>query len=238
MLNGLYSGAAALDVLAQQQELIANNLMHVNTVGHRRIQAAVTQRFELDNANASLDLGPEISGYQRDFQPGRFVETGRPLDLAIAGDGFFVFQREEGELLSRNGRLFRNPQNNLLVNEEGNPIQGVGGPITIDTSIGDQDISIAPDGTISARGQDLGKLRIVAFTDNQTLTPEGSTGFRRGEGSLEIEGNGQIVQFRHELSNVQPVTQLVALIVNNRQHEAVQKATRTISEALSEYIRA
>ncbi len=54
---------------------------------------------------------------------------------------------------------------------------------------------------------------------------------------MESERSVQVTQFRHELSNVQPVSELVALIVNNRQYEAVQKATRAISDSLREYIR-
>ncbi len=46
MMDGLYSGAAALDTLAKQQEVISSNLMHANSSAHRRIQAGVKQRFE------------------------------------------------------------------------------------------------------------------------------------------------------------------------------------------------
>lgn len=237
MINGLYSGAAALDVLAKQQEVISHNLMHLNTSGHRRLQAGVKQRFELENLDANIDLGPEVELYQADFQVGRQLETGRPLDVAIGGDGFLVFDSGNNEYLSRNGRLFRDAESNLLVNEEGFPIQGDSGPITIDVNIADQDLTIAADGTIAANGQTLGKIKTVAFEDNQTLIPVGAAGFRPGNDSVESEQRVPVMQFRHELSNVQPVSELVALIVNNRQYEAVQKATRAISDSLREYIR-
>ena len=110
MLNGLYSGAAALNTLAKQQELISSNLMHLNSSGHRRLQGGVNQRFELENLDASIDLGPEIETIHTDFEPGRLNQTGRPLDVAIAGDGFFVFDNNGSDYLSRNGRLFRDPQ--------------------------------------------------------------------------------------------------------------------------------
>jgi len=237
VLNGLYSGASALNTLAKQQELISSNLMHVNSSGHRRLTGSVHQRFELENLDASIDLGPEIRSIQTDFEPGRLNQTDRPLDVAIAGDGFFVFDNNGSDYLTRNGRLYRDPNSNELVNDKGFPIQGEGGPITIDEGISDRNIAIAPDGTVSTNGEVLGQIKTVAFTNNQSLEAVDVTGFKPGATSVESDESVMVSQFQHELSNVQPVTELVALIVNNRQHEAVQKATRAISDALREYIR-
>ena len=238
MQNGLYSGAAALNVLAKQQELISSNLMHLNSSGHRRMVGAVNQRYESErNFDALIDLGPEIQRTQMDFQPGRLAQTGRPLDVAIAGDGFFAFDANGEQYLTRNGRLFRNPETNQLINDQGFPIQGDAGAITIDPSISDRDISIGADGTVMSQGNVLGKIKTIAYTDNQSLIPVDVTGFRPSVNSVESEEVVTVTQFQHELSNVQPISELVALIVNNRQHEAVQKASRTISEALREYIR-
>lgn len=239
MINGLYSGAAALDALAQQQELIADNLMHANTSGHRKKEATVVQRFVLDNPSANVDLGPEIENVKLDFSPGRRVQTGRPLDVAIAGDGFFAFSKgpEGEEYLSRNGRLFRDPESNLLVNDEGFPIQGENGPITIDVVVADREITITEDGTVSAEGRRLGQIKTVSFEDNQTLMPSGAGGFVRGEDSVEKQAEVRLVQNFHELSNVQPVSELVNLIVNSRQYEANQRAMRAVMDALRDYIR-
>ncbi len=236
MIEGIYSGASALQALEKQQELISNNLMHVNTSGHRKNVAGVQQRFELD-PDVSVDLGPEIDQVARDFSPGRMVQTGRPLDISISGDGFFMFNGPDGEYLSRDGRLFRDPDSGNLINSAGVPIMGESGPINIDTDFGDREIVVASDGTLSVDGQEIDKIATVAFQDNSTLVPDGDVRFRRGQGTVESETQVRVAQFQHELSNVQPVTELIALIVNNRQYEAVQKATRTLSESLGEYIR-
>ena len=50
----------------------------------------------------------------------------------MKGDGFFVYQGEEGKLYSRSGVLFRNSETNELVNGDGLPILGEDGPITVD----------------------------------------------------------------------------------------------------------
>ena len=237
MINGLYSGASAMQSLAKQQELISSNLMHVNSSGHRRVLPAVRQRFDLNSPNATNDLGPEIEQVQSDFSPGHLKPTDRPLDLAIAGDGFFVFEQNGQQLLTRNGRLFRNPDSNLLVNEDGLPIQGENGTITIDAEIADSEITVAADGTVSAGDQEIGRIKTVAFADNSTLIPFGALAFTPGPNSVESDEAVNISQFHHELSNVQPVSELIALIVNTRQHEAVEKATRALSDTLRDYIR-
>ncbi|WP_182870006.1 flagellar hook basal-body protein [Stieleria mannarensis] len=238
MINGLYSGAAAMQTLAKHQELISSNLMHVNSSGHRRVQPAVKQRFEETSPNTTVDLGPEVEKLTSDFTPGRITPTERPLDLSIAGDGFFVFEDDGGQpYLTRNGRLFRAPQSNILVNEDGIPIRGENGPITIDPDVSDREITIAADGTVSAGDREVGKILPVAYQNNGTLIPVGALGFTPGPDAIESEAPVKINQFTHELSNVHPVTELIALIVNTRQHEAVEKATRTLSDSLKEYIR-
>ena len=237
MINGLYSGAAAMQMLAKQQELISSNLMHVNSSGHRRVQPAVRQRFETRAQNTTVDLGPEVEQLATDFRPGRKTPTNRPLDVAIDGDGFLIYGEGQDEYLSRNGRLFRNPDTNLLVNEDGIPVQGENGTITIDANLSDRQVTISTDGTISAGERELGKLKTVAFEDNRTLIQHGALAFRRGPNSVESDQVVKLSQFTHELSNTQPVSELIALIVNTRQHQAVERATRTLSESLKEYIR-
>lgn len=237
MLNALYSGAAAVDVLTRQQEVIASNLMHVNTAGHRRVQSSTAQRFEPDHFYGLVDLGPEEDKTQADFSLGRLEPTTRALDFAIQGDGFFVYGEEGSEFYSRDGRLYRDPETNFLVDGDGNRLQGTEGPIAIEADIGEQEIIVSSDGRITARGQEVGTIRAVAFEDNRKLISDGPIRFRQGPDSVVSDKTVNIAQFQRELSNVQPINELISLIVNNRQFEAVQKATRTLSEALQEYIR-
>ena len=237
MFNGLYSGASALNMIAKQQELISSNLMHINSSGHRRLEGMIYQRFDPGAQDGEIFFGPELKTVNTDFHPGRLDQTGRPLDIAIAGEGFFAYDNDGEEYLSRNGRLLRDPNTNVLINDKGFPIQGENGTITIDKDIADRDISIATDGTVSAAGNILGRIKTVAFTDNQSLLPVDVTGFTRSSLSIESDEPVVISQLQHELSNVQPVSELVALIVNSRQHEAVQKASKAISDTLRDYIR-
>ena len=240
MINGLYSGAAALNVLARKQEAISSNLAHLNTGGHRRIEFGTRQISLASNKRrgAAQGYGPEIARQKTDFTQGRTQITGRPLDFALNGDAFFVLQHQGQELLTRNGRFFRSAETGQLVNADGITVSGDAGPIVVDEGISDNEITVTPDGTISANGENIGKLRLVAFANNQDLQAISQTQFRATRNSPTKEVDATVSQNALEMSNASPVSELMALIINSRQYEAVQKATRTLSETIHAHIQA
>jgi flagellar basal body rod protein FlgG len=238
MIRGLYNGAAALDVIAKQQELISSNLANINTSGHRVAQFAVNQRENPQGENLLNERGPEAVTLHTDFKNGRLHRTDRPLDVSLVGDGFFSFESPTGPVYSRGGQFYRSPDSGNLVNGEGLTVLGESGPISIPQDVGDREIFIDNDGTISANGQELGKLSVVAFENNQSLTPVSQSIFKAGPNSQEIQSTAVVSQFNQEYSNGNPVTEMIAMIVGMRQYEAVQKASTTISESLREHIRA
>ena len=236
MINGIYSGAAAMDMLGQQLEVISDNLAHANTTGHRRRVAGVSQRFDQAIPDLNKDLGPEISDVEHNFRAGRIEITNRPLDIALQGDGFLVFDKEGVEHFTRNGRLYRDPESGNLVDHEGFPLLGTNGPISIQQDAGDLDVTIAADGTVAVAGAEVGQIRIQSFVDNQQLLVQGESGFVRGQ-AVEQESSATIAQHMLEQSNVAPVSELIGLIINSRQHQAIERVTKTISDTLAEYIR-
>lgn len=236
MINGIYSGAAAMDMLGQQLQVISDNLAHANTTGHRRQVAGVSQRFDPSKPSLNRDLGPEITDVEHNFRAGRIEITNRPLDVALQGDGFLVFDKNGEEHFTRNGRLFRDAETGNLVDHEGFPLLGTNGPISIEQNAGDLDVTIAADGTVAVAGNEVGQIRIQSFADNQQLLVEGESGFGRGQ-AVERESTATIAQHMLEQSNVAPVSELIGLIINSRQHQAIERATKTMSETLGEYIR-
>ena len=237
MLNGLYSSATALDVLSQQQEAIASNLAHLNTPGHRRMVFSLVEQTAAGDPNEAVP-GVKIQKQSADFTPGRMEPTGRQLDLALNGDGFFVYQGAEGPMYSRSGVVFRDAESNELRNSNGFPLVGDGGtPVTYDGAI--SDLVIGSDGTISQAGQNqsLGKISIVSFDDNQLLESESQTYFRAGQATIGPAENVSVLQGSRELSNASSMNELISLIVGSRQFEASQRAIRMISDAMQESIR-
>ena len=238
MIRGLYNGAAALDVIAKQQEFISSNLANLNTSGHRMAQLVVTQRENPQPDSILNERGPEALVVHTSFESGRLHQTGRPLDASLVGDGFFSFQSPTGIVYSRGGHFYRDGNSGTLVNPDGFPVMGESGPISIPEDVGDSEILIDGDGTISGAGEEIGKLAVVAFSDNQSLIPISQSIFKAGAESIQTDSQAVVTQFNQEYSNGNPVSEMISMIIGTRHYEAIQKASKTISESLREHIRA
>ena len=237
MINGLYSGATALDIFARQQELVSSNLAHLNTPGHRRMLFSFEEKSQAMGNQSQPVPGTEVNQIGVDFSQGRHQPTGRQLDLAIQGDGFFAYQGENETIYSRSGVLFRDADGQL-VNGDGMPILNDESPIVIPPHISDRDLVIDSAGTVYAKGAEIGKITVVQFDDNQLLSSENSTYFRAGEAQPLSGAEVTIHQGMRELSNAHPVSELISLIIGSRHFEAAQRAIRTISETIQENVRA
>jgi flagellar basal-body rod protein FlgF len=235
MLNGLQSCASAMEALTRQHEVTASNLAHMNTPGHRRMVTNFAEQLG-GEADAEARPGTKAGAPTADFTAGRLMESGRNLDVAIKGDGFFAFESEDGVVYSRSGVLFLDTETKQLVNADGFPVLDSGNsPVTFDGV--ESALSIGNDGTLSSKGQTLGKLGVFSFDDNKKLESINQTFFRIGQATAKGESDASIVQGARELSNVSPLTELVALITGSRHFEAAQRAMRMISDSVQENTR-
>ena len=233
MIRGLYNAATALDAGAQNQDVIAHNLAHVNVPGYRR-RGLTFETFDraLAQANPQLarpDLGTRVAEGYSAFEPGTIAFTGDPFDLAIEGNGFFVVQGPNGPLYTRNGTFTLNAQGGLQ-SRDGRPVLGAGGPITVPTTAAA--VNVLPDGTVQADGATVGKLQVARFANPNALVPVGTTLFDAAGAAPTEAGAGSVRQGYREMSNVQAINEMVTMIATLRYHEAAQRALRAISEAV------
>jgi flagellar basal body rod protein FlgG len=240
MLSGLYSAATGMNASAAQHEVIARNLAHANVPGFRR-SVMVSQTFEsaMDDARQEQvereQWGVAEAAVRTDFGAGTIQYTQQPLDLAISGEGFFELAGPNGPLYTRNG-VFHLNEGGELVSSDGLVLQGDGGPVVIPPEISLQEVSIGRDGTVSARGTQIGQITLVQFADTTGLQQEGATLFS-AQGTAGEAGTGEIIQGARELSNVSAVEELIAMIAGLRHYEASQRALRSISDAVAQNTR-
>lgn len=156
-----------------------------------------------------------------DFSPGAIRETGRPLDVALEGDGFLVVQTPRGERYMRAGNLTLDASGQL-VTQQGDLVVGQSGPITIPPG----DVTIGEDGTISVKGQQVDQLKVVRFDNPQAaLVKEGASLFIATGNGRPLEANGtRVAQGSLEMSNVNSVSEMVAMMQNSREFESLQKS--------------
>lgn len=164
-----------------------------------------------------------LSGGVTDFSPGVLRETGRPLDVALDGEGFLVVQTPRGERYTRAGALTVDASGQL-VTQRGELIVGDRGPITIRQGKGD--LGIGADGSISVDGKSVGKLKVVRFTDARAaLTKEGDSLFMAtGKEPPQDANNTRVVQGVLELSNVNAVTEMATMMHNSREFDSLQRS--------------
>lgn len=208
--------------LRQEFNIVAHNLANASTVGYKRRCNSFSKYLMAQDAGADTETGNEVaSSPSLDFSQGNVVQTGRALDFALSGKGFFVIETPDGPLYTRNG-MFSLDQNRQIVDSMGRIVAGQAGPISIPSDVGLSQISVSSDGIISASGTSIGKLRLVDFQDNENeLLSVGTSCFRAPEGiTPETAENLIVKQGFQEASNVQLVEELVNMIMVSRLYEA------------------
>ncbi|WP_417322813.1 flagellar basal body rod protein FlgF [Erythrobacter aureus] len=182
----IHTALSGMRASMDSQRVIASNMANANTLGFRAEmldQRAVTIEGQPNEARAMQTAS--VRG--ANMVAGEVVDTGRDLDIAIETDALMAVQAADGtEAYTRRGDLSVSATG-LLVNGEGRPVLGDGGPITI-PPIGIP--AIAPDGTITIADPatpeqapaEIGRIKLAAW--------EGSPVSKGLDGLFRVEGGG------------------------------------------------
>jgi flagellar basal body rod protein FlgG len=237
MIQGFYAAASALDVAAQNQDVLAQNIAHAMVPGYRRqgltfetLTASPSGKVATGKStNGGASLGAKLSTQYTNFEPGAFQFTGSPLDLALGGDSFFEIEGPNGPLFTRNGGFQLNVKGELET-QSGQGVAGSGGKIVIPPNT--RSITVTDQGAVLADRSEVGRLKIVRFANPQALRSAGTTLFEAPPGVTPEAGTGPVRQGYRESSNVQVVNEMVLMIAGMRQYEAAQRALRSMSDAI------
>ena len=214
-----------------QQAGVAHNLSNAATVGYRAMEhkfrsvpvqgeGMPTRAFVVDASVADV------------FDQGPMMATGRPLDVAVKGAGWISVEAANGqETYTRAGNLQINA-NGQLQTASGLNVLSDGGAIAIPP---DTNITISPDGTISAVPL-FGTPNAVNIVARIKLVNPPETDLVRGDDGLFRMRNGEAADADEtvrlapeslEGSNVNPVDSMVSLISLARQFEMQIKMLQT-----------
>ncbi|MBV5318856.1 MAG: flagellar basal-body rod protein FlgF [Desulfobulbaceae bacterium] len=233
MVSGKYSALSGAVAREQAMGNLASNLANVNTTGFKRdrISFASILRGTKQTTEARGINYSRINKIGTDFNQGGMQPTGRPLDVAIDGPGFFKVQKNNQILYTRVGHLMLDA-NGLVKTEDGLNVLGSGdAPITIDTSAG-KDIVIAESGEISVNGvlADV-KIQVFAINDQDKLTKAGQSTYKLEAGAADqpLE-NYRVLQGNLEGSNVNMMEEMATMIATQRSFEAHNKVIESYSK--------
>ena len=218
----IYLSMSGAKAALQRQDSLANNLANVSTNGFRaELTAFRAVPVRGDGASTRVYALETTPGYNQ--EAGALTPTGRNLDVAMNGNAWLAVQSLDGtEAYTRAGSLEVNSEG-TLVTQNGLPVNGDGGPITVPANA---QVQIAQDGTISAKvdgqkSQQIGKLKLV--TPDKAMT-RGTDGlFRADGGDLPADPTARVQDGALEGSNVSPVETMVGMIAASRQFEHQMK---------------
>ena len=223
----IYTAMTGAKHILEQQATNSHNLANATSTGFRA---------QVDSFRAVPVVGPGLptrtmvvdSTVAADFTPGAIQTTGRTLDVAVEGKGWFAVSRPDGsEAYTRNG-AFKLNENGLLQTANGMMVMGDGGPISIPP---DATISIAKDGTISSVSKADTNAAVNIIGRIKLVNPAESSLVRGGDGLFQLQ-NGQpadadasvnIVSGALESSNVNVIDAMVNMISLARQFDTQMK---------------
>lgn len=228
MNYGMYLSAAGAMTSMHRQDVHANNLANVNTIGFKPDQVFTRERLpaRLDAPSAYSDpkwMLEQLGGGQfveptyTSFNQGALEKTGNQLDLAIQGDGFLVVApgTEPGPndlRLTRDGRMTLNQNGELVMATSGLRILDVNNePIRLDPG---GEVRIDANGEISQGGAVVAQIRFSQSADPALLRKAGDNllRFRDGANPDLIPADGKMVQGHIETSAVDPIMAMNAMI--------------------------
>lgn len=139
MSSSLFTGVTGLRVNQEMLDVVGNNLANSNTTGYKgqriRFEDLVYQTFtQASGATSNLGgtdpiqvgLGARVAGIDANLQQGSIESTGRDLDLALQGGGYFVAQNGNVPLYTRAGAFGVDSSNTLVDPSNGFRIQRFG----------------------------------------------------------------------------------------------------------------
>lgn len=120
MLDSIYVASSGLDGHQKGLKVLSNNVANMNTPGYKGSNTQFTDVFlqsSGDNLREQLTPGGgvELMPSTVNFAAGEIRGTGRDLDLALNGPGFFVVQNEDGQkFYTKAGRFEFDAQGRLV----------------------------------------------------------------------------------------------------------------------------
>ncbi|WP_134680637.1 flagellar hook-basal body complex protein [Paracoccus ravus] len=233
-----YLSLSMAAMMERATDVTANNIANANTDGFRAAKVSFDQMVtdsgdwdDLSEMAYSLDRGT-----YNDMTAGPVLFTGGNLDLALQGEAYFAFRRQDGDIaFGRNGSFTLTAEGDLATAAGDLVLDAGGNAVNIPPDAGS--LAIAGDGTISTEaGVVLGQIGAFSAPDIAQWQPLDGTMFapREGNPALTLSLDATISQGYVEKSNVEPVLQMTQLISRQRAYERAMSMAESANDLRSE----
>lgn len=230
----IYTAMSGAQSMMARQDVLSNNLANVSTPGFRAEKVAFrvapvqgqglpTRAFVADSTTGA------------DLTPGTITTTGRTLDVAMLGQGWFSVQADDGSEAYTRAGGFQLSDQGALQTASGRAVLGDGGPISIPP---DSTITIGADGTITATPrtgkstpQAVGKLKLVNPPASDIT--RGADGLFRTKSGAPADADPalRVASGSIEASNVNAIEAMTGMISLARQFDMQTKMMQVADSA-------
>ena len=221
MSSGAYVAVSGITNRLAQLDQLAADIANATTPGYKGQQSS-TAAAERESFGDALQSAIDVTEGRTkiDMRSGTLMPTGRDLDAAIDGDGFFVADTPSGPRYTRNGHFSRRADGTLITADD-NPVLGESGPIQIPANVA---VSFTEDGTIRAGAQVLGRLKVVTVDDSRLLERTGASSFKLPDGeSPSPADNPTIRGAMLEQSNVSVIDRIAQVVAVSRSYDSLNR---------------
>ncbi|HIJ60803.1 MAG TPA: flagellar hook basal-body protein [Nitrospirae bacterium] len=228
MYKGIYVAMTGAVLRSRELDIVSNNLANVNTTGFKRSSFASRLYPILEGKVERQDVAYEnaramatFTNYKIDHSQGSFKTTGNPLDLAIFGEGFFTIEDAKGQrFFTRNGSFTLNKDGYLVTHNGAYVLNRANQRINIQGT----EINISPEGNVFVDNNLVSQIKVAKVSNIEHVADS------LFAGSDEGIAKGEVVQNTLEMSNVNPIREMVGIITALKQYETSQKVIQSFDD--------
>ncbi|MCX2722059.1 flagellar basal-body rod protein FlgG [Roseibium salinum] len=254
-MKALQIAATGMKAQELNVEVISNNVANMRTTGYkkqradfqdllyqnlRRMGTETSDTGTIVPTGIQIGSGVKLASTTRIMSQGSLEQTGKQLDLAIRGEGFFQIELPDGTTgYSRDGSFERDAEGQLVT------VDGyiVDPGITIPENT--QDLTISNTGVVQGVDQNgntvqLGQVQLARFVNKAGLESIGDNLYletdasgRPQTGNPADDGFGSVQQYFLEMANVDAVTEIADLISAQRAYEMNSKIIQAADQMYS-----
>lgn len=233
MIRALYTATSGMMVEARRLDLTSQNLYFAQTPGFKAARVLRAAEVATD-PTLPADVQTTLGGQFVDPSPGPLRTTGKPLDLALEGDGFFAVRTTGGVAYTRDGRFHRGGDGGVMT-VRGDRLLGEGGPIRFpEDAPPDAPVEVETDGTLRVSGKVIDRMQIQDFPGYRGLQAAGgSLYYPTGATAPQPAAGAMVRQGTLEDANSSTVTEMTTTIETLRAFESYQKVIQTVMDDLT-----
>ncbi len=220
----------ATQITMLQDELrlqsISQNIANMQTPGYKRQileSKGFAEQLQVNMATVSQQMQTHALDYQ-----GSLVQSKRPLDIALAGEGYFEVQTNTGVSYTRRGDFHVNEEGELST-ATGAKLLGKNGTIRVD----DNPFTIDANGAVFIDYHKIDQINVVQFSKPHLLHTQGNGLFESQENPRPVNSKTRVLQGYLEQSNVKSIDEMMEMVKTSRHFETSQRIIHTADSLLS-----